>query len=374
MNLETATASAVAPAPPATIPDAGATIPKDISSAAEMRSYGVRTYESLRRHIQNAGRKAHLIEDLLPMRSIGLLVGDSGIGKSPLLYQMAVSIAAGVPFLGFPTHKGSVLYFDFENPGDAQVELATRVSTLLELPEVPSDSLWLWNVTDCTENFGTEGCRIPDIIQKLGPKLAIIDSLSAWRPDAEEKNSAASAMIAQLRIAIRKTGGTLLLTHHRRKPSLEGSPSLLDDPRAWFRDTRGASALINGIDVRLGLAPVSSSGASAGLKPGSREMPELLFAGFQRIRGDIGPIYLARKRDEDAEPLGYVRATLGAEALNNTAQSTAYQSLPASFSTGDARRAYVKGDQATSDFLAKCTRMGLLKRVGRGQWQKISLE
>jgi RecA-family ATPase len=41
--------------------------------------------------------------------------GEPGVGKSFLMYNMSMSIACGVDFLGMPVKLGSVLYFDEEN-------------------------------------------------------------------------------------------------------------------------------------------------------------------------------------------------------------------------------------------------------------------
>ena len=56
-----------------------------------------------------------LVEGLIPRGSVNILVGDSGIGKSPLAYQLGLAVAAGKPFLDMPTEQGNVLLVDFEN-------------------------------------------------------------------------------------------------------------------------------------------------------------------------------------------------------------------------------------------------------------------
>ena len=82
--------------------------------------HAVYRHGDLKLRCKELGSGKHLIEGLLPERAIGLIVGDSGLGKSPLLYQAALCIAAGVPFLGHEVHQGKVLVCDFEN-GIAQV-------------------------------------------------------------------------------------------------------------------------------------------------------------------------------------------------------------------------------------------------------------
>src|SRR6516165_2798549 len=55
-----------------------------------------------------------LIEGLLPARGFCPLIGDSGLGKSPLLMQAAACVATGTPFLGLPVRQGKVLVNDHE--------------------------------------------------------------------------------------------------------------------------------------------------------------------------------------------------------------------------------------------------------------------
>ena len=65
-----------------------------------------------------------LIEGLLPARGFSPLIGDSGLGKSPLLMQLAACVATGTPFLGLPVRQGKVLINDHENQG--RVDLTFR--------------------------------------------------------------------------------------------------------------------------------------------------------------------------------------------------------------------------------------------------------
>ena len=345
------------------------------SGLAEVkRRHALRSFSELTQRRQEASQSGYIVEGLLPARSIGILVGDSGIGKSPWLYMFGLCVAAEVPFLGLPTTRGEVLILDYENsPGDSE-ELVEHLRQHLGLDAVP-ESLTVWNANDCAPSFGQPTYTITDIITEWASsaesrvKLVIIDPLAAFNPDAEEKNSAATRMLATLRAMKRKYGLTFVLSHHRRKPPQDGHANLDDcqSPRGWFSDARGASALINGTDVCLGL---DLPGIAHGLKNGrSPEELALVLRGFGRVRGEIGPLYLARTYDEDSKPLGY-RKLVGAQLLFGDEQQRALAQLEPRFTTGQAKTAYGRGDQATSDWLQKCARLGLIRRVGRGQWEK----
>src|SRR5206468_11574380 len=90
--------------------------------------------------------------------------------------------------------------------------------------------------------------------------LLIIDSLRAYRPDAEERNCNASAVMNELRKLAREYGTAFLLIHHIRKPGEDGTPPLEGERvLAWLNMACGARALINQSDVRIAFD--ASSGA-----------------------------------------------------------------------------------------------------------------
>ena len=58
----------------------------------------------------------YCIEGLVPLASTILLHGKWGVGKSPLTWAMAFSVAQGSPFLGLNTVQGSVIYIEADTP------------------------------------------------------------------------------------------------------------------------------------------------------------------------------------------------------------------------------------------------------------------
>lgn len=53
----------------------------------------------------------YVIQSLVPERSVGFLVGESGAKKTFAALQMALCVATGIDFCGLPVRQGSVLYF-----------------------------------------------------------------------------------------------------------------------------------------------------------------------------------------------------------------------------------------------------------------------
>jgi hypothetical protein len=337
--------------------------------AADPRSrWGLHTASSLRLRARELGATDYLIKELLPARSIALLVGDSGLGKSPLVYQAGLCVATGLPFLGYETRKGRVLIVDFENGIADMGELIEQLSRHLGLPTPPEDMLHFWTVNDCRERFGRPGYTVYDLVRDVKPALVIVDSLSSFRPEAEEKISLATNMLQEFRDVIRESGASVFLVHHRRKQPRkadEGAGPLESaNLRRWFEDCRGSSSLINGSDIRLGVDE-----PAAGPVVGKDEAA-LVTRGFGRLRGDIGPIYLTRDIDEDGHALGY-RKLVGAELLFDTHQQKALVALPQSFRFKLAKQVYERADQATSNFLQSCINIGLVRKIARGQYEKV---
>src|SRR5262249_41266305 len=128
--------------------------------------------------------------------------------------------------------------------------------------------------------------------------------------------------------------------------------------------TRGARSLINGADVRLGVdAPGNTSGFAI-MNGKYHEEIAMVLCGFARVRGQFPLVYLSRVRDENGDAMGY-SVLSGPKLLFNEEREAAYAKLPDRFRFKDAKHAFGKGPQATTDFLNKCIGLGLLRKVGR---------
>ena len=282
------------------------------------------------------------------------------------MYQAALCVAAGIPFLGCETMKGRAVIADFENGIGDMCEMVERISLHLGLPAAPVD-LHLWSLNDCEARFGQPGHTLLDILRDVQPTLAIVDSLGSYSPDAEDKNSSATRMLTDFRRLARDCGTTTVLVHHRRKQPRKAKESAgpLENAnvRLWFQDARGASSLINGSDIRLGVdAP--------DLSVVNKDEISLVLRGFGRVRGEIDAIYVARDSDENGDPVGY-RQLIGTELLFVEHRQSALVCLSPQFTFKDAKIAYRRADQATSNFLRRCISLGVVRKVSRGRFEKV---
>jgi archaellum biogenesis ATPase FlaH len=311
-------------------------------------------------------------EGFLPKRALCLLAGESGLGKTPLAFQLAVSVAAGVPFLGYPTQQTLVVYLDFEN-GLGQLETMMQQMVLnLGLPGVP-ENLIIWSMNSPPCNWGTGGCDIWEMISEVKPGLVIVDSLGSCLPEIEKSNTAANQYLQRFREIMSKckdAGTAIVLLHHLRKPSMTDIVGSLEDetPRKWFQHVRGASALVNGTDIRIG---VDEPGKNTRKKRDGQADFALVLRGFSRLRGEIPTMYLGRNQDDDGDPLGY-RCLVGVDLLFNSEHEEAFNNLPSKFRFKDAQLTLGKGASATKDLLSKCISAGILRKLGgRAGYEKV---
>jgi hypothetical protein len=324
------------------------------------RSWGARTPDLLHKRCLELGAHVHTVEGLVPCQSLGLWVGDSGLGKSPLLYLMAVCIASGREFLGRPVRQGRVLYMDFENSVEEVAQTIDNIRCFLGIDRLPTD-LRLWNFNDAPEKWGKEGHRLPDLVKACQPSVVIVDPLSALYPGAEEKNSEANKALFEIRDIMKSQRCAFEISHHIKKPGEDGRVSLeVVGVKDWLKQARGASSLVNGVDIRIALDYPLSFGSRSG---DSGEMA-IVFEGYGRLRtGTIPRTYLARVLDDDGQPIGY-KAVEATPTIDNAEQMTTFLTLPDSFRHKIARLRYGKGGQATTDFLQKFIRAKMLEKKG----------
>src|SRR5438105_2851135 len=100
---------------------------------AVLNRYGLLTPNDVNELAKRQRHSHSLVEGFIEGRSVSVLVGDSGLGKSPLAYQLGLSVAAGVPFLGLEVKKGVVVYADHENGAHSARDLRDSIVQFLGL-------------------------------------------------------------------------------------------------------------------------------------------------------------------------------------------------------------------------------------------------
>jgi hypothetical protein len=264
--------------------------------------------------------------------------------------QLALCVAAGIPFFGMHTQQGRVLYFDLENSLHDCKVMRDALVGFLGLTSVPNDFLL---VTDAAKS-------LDELIRKVRPQLVVIDSLRAYRPDVTKENARVGEWLKEIRGLARKYGCAFIIVHHLRKPSRDNPGLVLDDDcrvANWLLEMEGPRAFVNQTDVRIAVAEGDSDSVALRVK------------WSRRICGDSPVVLLDRVRGEDGEPAGY-RQLMG-EALLNPERRFALGKLPSEFSFKEAKAALDRSDDPTNKFLGQCRQLGVVEKVGRGHYRKL---
>jgi AAA domain len=324
-------------------------------SADALQRLGIQTPEALDDLCAKEAKRQFVVEGLVSAGSVGIVVGDSGIGKSPLLYQLALCVAAGIPWLGMSTFSGPVVYLDCENGALNSKGMRDSLLRHLGLDECPKNFLSCCDISNLN--------HLTLVVDATKPTLVVIDTLRSFDPAAEKDNTAAGTFIKALRRIGKHPKTAFLLIHHPKKhdggffggvPGLEATPVI-----QWSSQACGARALINQTDVRIGMDHTTKGEAS------------LVVKANLRVQGDIGPFYLERVLDDDQQAVGYSRLTGVVELLGSKDQEKALSALPEAFSFKEAKFAYERGNQATTDFLGKCIQLGLIRKPTKGRYEKV---
>jgi len=177
-----------------------------------------------------------IVTGFIPGRSVVILAGPGGDGKSYACLDLAFCVARGEDWLTLKTRKMPVLIIDLEN---RKYRLRDRGHQLISghcLNVAPNVHFAL--------SFDTALCRdesIAELVQlamDCGAGLIILDSLIDFYGDADENSNVDMGQVAaRLRAVTEKLDVSIVAIHHT--------------PKANNNTPRGATALRNGVDVNI---------------------------------------------------------------------------------------------------------------------------
>jgi hypothetical protein len=303
----------------------------------------------------------YIIERMIVPRSVGVLVGEWGIGKSPFALQLAITLAAAIEkFLEQYKTTGrplKVLYIDMENGASAILDVATKICQFLNLAEVPQTmKVYSPNYSDRPAKYAAYSLRgyILDAVKQSQFDFIIIDPLRAYCPEAESKNEEAIKFITELRGLAKTSGATILKIHHPHKPKEESDYSLETDPHMWLTQACGSAAIIQNVDYRMGF--------QAGRHG-------VIFRSYLRVQGWGPVLHLVREYDEDDEPIGY-RLEGGIDKLDSALRAR-FNNLPKKFTTKEAKAVLKKSANPANETLNQLVSLGPIQKLERGVWEKL---
>lgn len=162
-----------------------------------------------------------LIDGLLP-EGTSLLTAASKIGKSWMVLDEGLCIAAGIPFMGHATHQCGVLYLALE---DSYNRLQDRMRKILN--GKPAPPLFGFTVKAPRLDSGLLDTLEDYLQQHPDTKLFIIDTLQKIRGQALPREAAYAQDYREMGVVkefMDKHGLSAQFIHHNRKMKDDGDP------------------------------------------------------------------------------------------------------------------------------------------------------
>ena len=191
-----------------------------------------------------------LISGILRRGHKMLISGSSKAGKSFLLMELCISIAEGIPWLGFSCRKGRVLYVNLEIDPSSAINRFLKIYEALGLPIKYADNIVLWNL---------RGHAIP--LDQLVPKLVhrirnqhydaiIIDPIYKVITGDENNASDMGAFCNQFDRICAVTGCSVIYCHHHSKGA-QGAKRAMDRASGSGVFARDPDAQLDMIQLEL---------------------------------------------------------------------------------------------------------------------------
>lgn len=233
-----------------------------------------------RTEYQDTQRKPHKLEtisavdlqrkDLPPIRFIvnglfpqglALLASPPKYGKSWLVLDLCLSVAAGKPFLKYQTVKSGCLYLALE---DSEHRLQDRMNKVLNGEKAPEQFDYATSALDIGHGLIDQLEGYMETHPEAG--LIVIDTLQKVRTAASGKENAYSAdykEIGMLKNFADKHGICVLLVHHLRKMSDDTDP---------FNRISGTNGISGAADTMMVLSKAKRSDAQTTLSVTGRDI------------------------------------------------------------------------------------------------------
>lgn len=161
-----------------------------------------------------------LIENFLTQKSIVLLYGCPGVGKSFIAIDIAIAVAKGFEWFGNKASTGTVVLISTEGNQGLQLRLkGWEIEHGIQLANT-NNLLFCFEPVDFANDkaLATFLKEVEALSEK--PKLIVIDTFAdcfAGNDANENDSGSVGRFLAGVKYAIEKTGATALIIHHTKK-------------------------------------------------------------------------------------------------------------------------------------------------------------
>lgn len=174
-----------------------------------------------------------LLDPILPKKSISMLFGPRGLGKTFMAMGIALAVASGDSFLGWTApHPAKVLYIDGEMPASLMQDRVARAIKNLARPDLAKENLFILSADEI-------GRSLPDLGSEDGRKLyaplleqldlIIIDNLSTLCRTGKENEAEGWDEMQAWVLTQRIAGRSVLFIHHAGKGGEQRGTSKRED-------------------------------------------------------------------------------------------------------------------------------------------------
>lgn len=186
---------------------------------------------------------------LIPGRTVTLLTGDGGVGKSTLALQLCCATVLGRPWIGQNPRAGNALYLSAEDDGAELHRRLADLATHFGSPFAGMGGLKLWPVADGDAVLGATSARsaiveptvlwreLTAMAEDWEPRLIVLDAAAdVFAINENDRGQVRQAVAMLRRLAIQVDAAVVLLAH----PSLTGlsSGSGFSGSTAWNNSVR----------------------------------------------------------------------------------------------------------------------------------------
>lgn len=270
-----------------------------------------------------AGESGFLIDPYVPPNSIIQVVGFNGHGKSLWLLHTIWAASRGESFgSGYCTSKVRTLYLDFEG---SITTLHERVDWCDQSMGPMSDELVIWNASAADDSMPLSEPdsvqRLQEMINEVKPQLVIIDTVRQAWSGMDENSPHSWVRVNELAMACRNAGMSVILVHHRNKPTMTGHGR-----------EAGSTAQLKDLDVQIIITKVVQDTEQAKREAAMPDAATFVadFAGNQTTAW----AYLERTLTEDFKIKMVFEVAFGKTRKATDNNVTTYVGLAQSSSTG----------------------------------------
>ena len=181
---------------------------------------------------------AYLVDRMYHKGQVILMAGEAGVGKSFLQYNLAMSLASGLPFLGLESRQTKVLYFDEENSRPDLQQYLRQIWRGLGCPSIPvlEQNLIIQHFTLASKGKDRYQGMI-QIAAEVKPGLIVIDTATpVCGITNENDNGEASDAMKSLR-AVKESSGpdtTLIVLKHIKFSHDPTETTTIRGAKAWL--------------------------------------------------------------------------------------------------------------------------------------------